>query len=68
MRSIFDARLVNDPFGDPGVYVDFRFERRALLFDMSQALAGLERQGNASAEAVQLAACYHRLVQMWAQP
>jgi PKHD-type hydroxylase len=43
-------------------------ERRALLFDMSQALAGLERQGTASAEAVQLAACYHRLVQMWAQP
>jgi ribonuclease Z len=34
MRSIFDARLVNDPFGDPGVYVDFRFERRALLFDL----------------------------------
>jgi ribonuclease Z len=34
MRAIFDARLVNDPFGDPGVYVDFRFERRALLFDL----------------------------------
>jgi ribonuclease Z len=34
MRSIFDARLVNDPFGDPGVYVDFRFARRALLFDL----------------------------------
>jgi PKHD-type hydroxylase len=43
-------------------------ERRALLFDMSQALSGLERQGNASPEAIQLAACYHRLVQMWAQP
>jgi hypothetical protein len=26
MRSIFDARLVKGPFGDPGVYVDFRFE------------------------------------------
>jgi ribonuclease Z len=34
MRSIFDAQLVNEPFGDPGVYVDFRFERRALLFDL----------------------------------
>jgi ribonuclease Z len=34
MRSIFDAHLVNQPFGDPGVYVDFRFERRAFLFDL----------------------------------
>ena len=34
MRSIFDAHLVNDPFRDPGVYIDFRFERRALLFDL----------------------------------
>ena len=34
MRPIFDARLVNAPFGDPGIYVDFRFERRALAFDL----------------------------------
>lgn len=34
MRAIFDARLVNDAFGDPGVYVDFKFERRALVFDL----------------------------------
>jgi ribonuclease Z len=34
MRSIFDAQLLNEPFGDPGVYVDFRFERRAFLFDL----------------------------------
>lgn len=34
MRPTFDARLVNGPFGDPGVYVDFRNERRALLLDL----------------------------------
>lgn len=34
MRSIFDAHLVNPPFGDPGVYVDFRFQKRAILFDL----------------------------------
>jgi len=34
MRSIFDAHLVNEPFRDPGVYFDFRFEGRALLFDL----------------------------------
>jgi len=34
MRWLFDPRLTNEAFGDPGVYVDFRDERRALLFDL----------------------------------
>jgi ribonuclease Z len=34
MRCLFEPHLVNDAFGDPGLYVDFRDERRALLFDL----------------------------------
>ena len=33
MRPLFEPSLLNDTFGDPGLYVDFRDERRALLFD-----------------------------------
>jgi len=36
MTPQFHPTLVNDPFGDPGVYVDFLFERRALLFDLGE--------------------------------
>jgi ribonuclease Z len=34
MTRRFRAELVNEPFGDPVLHVDFLFERRALLFDL----------------------------------
>ncbi|MFQ5792420.1 MAG: ribonuclease Z, partial [Acidobacteriota bacterium] len=34
MTSIFRPSLVNQPFGDPSVYVDIPWERRGLLFDL----------------------------------
>lgn len=34
MKPVFQPALVNDPFGDPAVYVDFLFQGCALLFDL----------------------------------
>jgi ribonuclease Z len=34
MKPLFHPKLVNDPFEDPGVFVDCLFERRAILFDL----------------------------------
>jgi ribonuclease Z len=31
---MFSARLVNDPFGDPALYLDMKYRREALLFDL----------------------------------
>lgn len=36
MRSIFESKLVNDPTGDPGAYVDFRSQPRALMLDLGE--------------------------------
>jgi len=39
MRPMLMPQLVNSAFGDPGLYVDFRNEKRALLFDIGDIAA-----------------------------
>jgi len=36
MTPSFSSYLINDVFGDPGVYVEIRWSRRALLFDLGR--------------------------------
>ncbi len=36
MNPSFSSYLVNDVFGDPGVYVEVRWSKRALLFDLGE--------------------------------
>lgn len=39
MSRSFAPQLVNDPFDEPGLYVDLVFQRRALLFDLGDISA-----------------------------
>ena len=34
MRPSFHPRLINGPYDDPGLYVPFLYQKRALIFDL----------------------------------
>lgn len=38
MTARFHPQLINHPLGDPGLYVELMFEKRAILFDLGELL------------------------------
>ena len=43
MSKRFRPELINDVFEDPGLYLDFMFEKRAILFDLGDLVSTPER-------------------------
>ena len=44
MNPLFHPRLVNGPLGDPALYIDMKFARRAILFDLGEIQSLSPRQ------------------------